>query len=510
MMSPSQRSAITLFDLTADFTTSGHCNDVSIKGITLDSRQVEEGDLFIAVQGAQTHGADYISQAIDRGAVAILVDSTAIDDSLLINHQVPVVGIDKLIEHVSHIAGIFYAVPSREMALTAITGTNGKTTCSRLYAALVEALQVNSAAFVGTLGYGMINANDGRLPALSNAGLTTPDAVSMQRILEELRVAGACNVALEVSSHSLDQYRVAGLQIDTAVFTNLSRDHHGDFQSYAAAKAKLFAMDGIKTAIINIDDRTGRIILSGLNPNIRVISFSVEDSRADIYCHTIKHSPAGLRAVVCTPWGQGKINSPLLGRFNLANLLAVIACGVAQDFSIADILLVVPGLPAVSGRMELIDAKALPLVVVDYAHTPDALKNALQTLRDHCHGKLWVVFGCGGDRDTGKRAEMGAIASKWADQVVVTSDNPRSEDPQLIIQNIVEGACNDVIVESDRRTAIRAAILKADPVDVVLIAGKGHEDYQIIAAKRLPFSDQREARLALRAREGLSIKGDLA
>ncbi|MFT7500564.1 MAG: UDP-N-acetylmuramoyl-L-alanyl-D-glutamate--2,6-diaminopimelate ligase, partial [Rheinheimera aquimaris] len=202
MMSLSQRSAITLFDLMADFTMSGHCYDVSINGIALDSRQVEEGDLFIAVQGSQTHGADYISQAIDRGAVAILVDSTVIDDSVLINHLVPVVGIDKLIEHVSHIAGIFYAVPSREMALTAITGTNGKTTCSRLYAALVEALQVNSAAFIGTLGYGMINANGGRLPAPSNAGLTTPDAVSMQRILEELRVAGASNVALEVSSHS--------------------------------------------------------------------------------------------------------------------------------------------------------------------------------------------------------------------------------------------------------------------------------------------------------------------
>ena len=335
----------------------------------------------------------------------------------------------------------------------------------------------------------------------------------MQRILEELRVAGASNVALEVSSHSLDQYRVAGLQIDIAVFTNLSRDHldyHGDFQAYAAAKAKLFAMDGLKTAIINIDDSTGRDILSRLNPNIRAISFSIEDSRADIYCHTIKHSPAGLRAVVCTPWGQGEINSPLLGRFNLANLLAVIGCGVAQGFSVADILSAIPSLPAVSGRMELIDAKAHPLVVVDYAHTPDALKNALQTLRDHCHGKLWVVFGCGGDRDIGKRAEMGAIASKWADQVVVTSDNPRSENPQLIIQHIVEGACADVIVESDRRAAIREAILQADLADVVLIAGKGHEDYQIIAAERLPFSDQSEARLALRAREDQSKKGGLA
>lgn len=513
MMSLSQRGATTLFDLTTNFISSGHCADVDIKGIALDSRQVEVGDLFIALQGSQTHGADYISQAIDRGAVAILVDSATIDDCLSFGHLVPIVGIDKLIEQVSRIAGVFYAVPSQGMALTAITGTNGKTTCSWLYAALVESLQINSAAFIGTLGYGMVNANDGCLPAVSNAGLTTPDAVSMQRILDELRVAGAASVALEVSSHSLDQYRVAGLHIDTAVFTNLSRDHldyHGDFQAYAAAKAKLFSIGGLKTAVINIDDSAGRVILSDLNPNIRAISFSVEDSSADIYCHTIKYSPAGLRAAVCTPWGQGEINSPLLGRFNLANLLAVIGCGVAQGFSVTDILSAVPSLPAVLGRMELIDAKALPLVVVDYAHTPDALKNALQTLRDHCHGKLWVVFGCGGDRDIGKRAEMGAIASTWAEQVVLTSDNPRSEDPQLIIQHIVEGASAHVIIESDRRAAICRAILQADPVDVVLIAGKGHEDYQIIAAERLPFSDQNEARLALRARAGLPMKRGLA
>jgi UDP-N-acetylmuramoyl-L-alanyl-D-glutamate--2,6-diaminopimelate ligase len=511
-MSISQRSATTLFDLTADFTESRHCADVEVKGIALDSRKVEVGDLFVAVQGGQTHGAGYISQAVDRGAVAILVDSEAVDECLSFSRIVPIVGIDKLIEHVSRIAGIFYAIPSQGMALTAITGTNGKTTCSRLYAALAEYLQGNSAAFIGTLGYGMVNAIDRHLPTESNAGLTTPDAVSMQKILDELRTEGATTVALEVSSHSLDQYRVAGLQIDTAVFTNLSRDHldyHDDFQAYAAAKAKLFLMAGLKTAVINIDDSAGRVILAGLNPNVQAITFSVENSSADIYCHTIDHSAEGLRAVVSTNWGEGEICSPLLGRFNLANLLAVIGCGVAQGFSLADILRAVPKLPAVSGRMELIDAKALPLVVVDYAHTPDALKNALQTLRDHCHGRLWVVFGCGGDRDIGKRAEMGAIAAEWADQVVVTSDNPRNEDPQLIIQHIVGGAWADVIVEPDRRVAIHEAILQADASDVIIIAGKGHEDYQILAAERLPFSDQNEARLALRAREVLQMKGGL-
>lgn len=322
---------------------------------------------------------------------------------------------------------------------------------------------------------------------------------------------------MEVSSHSLVQRRIAGLQVDTAVFTNLSRDHldyHGDLASYAAAKARLFAMSGLKNAVINIDDSIGRLILANLDPNIRAITYSIEAQEeggtADIYCRTIGLSPEGLRAAIHTPWGVGELRSPLLGKFNLANLLAVIGAAIAQDFALEDILKAVPKLRAVSGRMELVDAGATPSVVVDYAHTPDALEKALQALRVHCHGMLWVVFGCGGDRDIGKRAEMGTIAETCADQVVVTSDNPRSEDPQQIINQIVQGTSREVIVDSDRRAAIRQAILAADKNDVVLIAGKGHEDYQILGAQRLPFSDQGEARLALRAREALDLNGDLA
>ena len=283
--------------------------------------------------------------------------------------------------------------------------------------------------------------------------------------------------------HSLVQRRVAGLKINTAVFTNLSRDHldyHGDINAYAAAKSRLFAMQGLQHAVINSDDSVGRVILANLDQSIQAFSFSLENNSADIYCSTIGLSPEGLRASVVTPWGQGEISSPLLGKFNLANLLAVIGAAGAQGYALVDILRVIPALRAVSGRMELVDVSAQPAIVVDYAHTPDALEKALQALRVHCQGNLWVVFGCGGDRDAGKRAEMGAIAQRCADKLVVTSDNPRTESPQQIIDHILQGTSRDVIVESDRRAAIRQAIFAADKNDVVLIAGKGHEDYQIL------------------------------
>ncbi|MGB2287591.1 MAG: Mur ligase family protein, partial [Porticoccaceae bacterium] len=305
---------------------------------------------------------------------------------------------------------------------------------------------------------------------------------------------------MEVSSHSLVQGRVAGVQISTGIFTNLSRDHldyHGDLEAYAAAKARLFAMSTVEYAVINIDDPVGRSILSGLNTQIKAISYSLEDNQADIYCSTIGLSPEGLRASVVTPWGNGEIHSSMLGKFNLYNLLAVIAAAAIQGVNIDDIFRLIPDLRAVPGRMELVGSTE-PAVVVDYAHTPDALEKALQALRVHCSGNLWVVFGCGGDRDLGKRAEMGVIAQRCADRVVVTSDNPRTESPAQIIEHILQGISGETVVEPDRRAAIRQAVFAADKNDVILIAGKGHEDYQILGAQRLPFSDQAEARLALR------------
>ena len=310
---------------------------------------------------------------------------------------------------------------------------------------------------------------------------------------------------MEVSSHSLVQRRVAGLQIDTAVFTNLTRDHldyHGNLNSYAAAKARLFAMAGLKNAVINIDDNVGRLILANLDPLVNGISYSVENHSADIHCDRISISASGIDAEVVTPWGRGRLNSSLLGKFNLANLLAVIGAAGMQGFALDKILQAAVSLTAVTGRMELVDTNARPAVVIDYAHTPDALEKALQALRNHCQGELWVVFGCGGDRDIGKRAEMGKVADHRADNIVVTSDNPRTESPEKIIDQVLLGITRDVSVVVDRRDAIRTAIKDAQPNDVILIAGKGHEDYQILGAQRLPFSDQAESRLALRSREG--------
>ncbi len=505
-MTAPQVPSLSLSDLLSDFVDLSYCPETAIYGLTLDSREVKPGDLFIAVKGTQTDGAKYITQAIEQGAVAVVVDA-AEQTSAQAALSVPVIAVPTLNEFVSDIAGAFYAHPSRQMAVTAITGTNGKTTCAQLLANLFELLG-EPAGCVGTIGYGSAgNAvaeleSDGETSASDI--LTTPDAVAMQRILGEMRDRGTRRVAIEASSHGLVQRRIAGLQIDTAVFTNLSRDHldyHGDLNSYVAAKARLFGMAGLKHAVINLDDNVGRLILANLDPAVDGITYSFENHTADIHCDRIELSASSISAELVTPWGPGRLTSPLLGKFNLANLLAVIGAAGMQGFKLDDILSAAAKLKAVPGRMEVVDPNASQLVVVDYAHTPDALDKALRALRLQCKGKLWVVFGCGGDRDKGKRAEMGRVADQLADRVVVTSDNPRSESPQQIINQVLLGVTRKVLAVTDRRDAIRAAINAAAADDIVLIAGKGHEAYQIVAANRLPFSDLAEARLALRQKQ---------
>jgi UDP-N-acetylmuramoyl-L-alanyl-D-glutamate--2,6-diaminopimelate ligase len=498
MMVLSQSPEVTVAELLGDFIDINNCSSASITGLALDSRLVVAGDLFIAVKGTQTDGAQYIAQAVDNGAVAVLIEQTAVATEC----AVPVIVVPQLSEYVSDIAGVFYGQPSKNMPITAITGTNGKTTCSQLLAQLFELLE-EPAGFVGTLGYGLSGSEIDK--KATDTGLTTPDAISVQRILAELKDAGAKRIAMEVSSHSLVQRRIAGLQIDTAVFTNLTRDHldyHGDLNSYAAAKARLFAMAGLKNAVINLDDNIGRLILANLDSLVNGISYSVENHSADIHCDRILINASGIDAEIVTPWGRGRLQSSLLGKFNLANLLAVIGAAGVQGFALDKILQAASALTAVAGRMELVDVSARPSVVIDYAHTPDALEKALQALRRHCRGNLWVVFGCGGDRDIGKRAEMGKVADHRADKIIVTSDNPRSESPEKIIDQVLLGITRDVSAVVDRRDAIRTAIADAQPEDVILLAGKGHEDYQILGADRLPFSDQAEARLALRNRQG--------
>ena len=516
------KTSMTLATLLADQHHTKICPSVLVSGIASNSHDVAPGYVFVALKGLTENGLDYIPQAIELGAAAILVDFADINSvSTYLSDQtdlrlIPIVGVHSLRLSLSSIAGKFYDNPSHRLRLVAVTGTNGKTTCAQLYADISSRLktvlsaEAGESGFVGTLGHGVANKPNVSLSVESDqpslkSPLTTPDAISLQRILADLESKGCNEVALEASSHALAQGRIAGLLIDTAIFTNLSRDHldyHGDLETYAAAKRSLFSMHGVKNAVINIDDSVGKSILLSLDPAIRAVTFSLENITADIYCRKISLTPRGISALIQTPWGSGQVSSNLLGKFNLSNLLAIIAAAVLQASgseykNFTKILALLPQLKPVVGRMEMVSSNKGPAVIVDYAHTPDALDKALHALRLHCKGQLWVVFGCGGDRDTGKRKEMGAVASKSADQIIVTSDNPRTEAPSKIIDNIVSGTVGKINLEQDRRVAINLAITKAAQDDIVLIAGKGHENYQIIGNERFPFSDQLEAQLAL-------------
>ena len=524
-MSLAKKCYIPLSNLLSGLTNSAQLPEVDVSGVTIDSRAVVEGDCFIALKGTVTDGAHYIQQSISAGAVVVLVDEASEVDINRSNISVPVVSINNLTQWVSQIAGRFYSDPSHILNIAAFTGTNGKTTCSQLYAQLMASVSVAGdtvkSAYIGTTGYAIaesqLKKNVSTVFTDKSRGhqLTTPDAVSAQRILAELADGGSQYIALEASSHSLVQYRLQAVQIDTAVFTNLSRDHldyHQTIENYAAAKASLFALPSVKTAVINMDDAVGKQIIAGLRTDICRLTYSLKNQAADIYCKDIVYSASGSSATIQTPWGSGKLKSSLLGEFNLSNLLAVIATACAQGAVLQDCLLAVATLQAVTGRMELISSTIQPQVIVDYAHTPDALEKALCALKPFCEGNLWLVFGCGGNRDIGKRKEMGAVASQYADKVVITNDNPRFEAPEKIAQQILEGISCDVEIELDRRRAIATSIIQADKQDIVLIAGKGHENYQIIENSRIAFSDQEEALAALETAQlngSASIEGGI-
>lgn len=509
-MSLAKKCYLPLSDLLQGLLDNNQCPQVNISGITIDSRTVRAGDCFIGLKGALTDGAHYIEQSVVAGAVVVLIDSAT---EVKINQSeisVPVLFIKDLTAQVSEIASRFYDHPSPQLEITAFTGTNGKTTCTQLYSQLMAKVSIAGdaviPAYIGTTGYAIAecslqNQPDTEFKNKHNSHqLTTPDAVSAQRILAELLNNGAQYVALEASSHSLVQHRLKAVNINTAVFTNLSRDHldyHQTLENYAAAKASLFEMSSVKTAIINLDDAVGEKIIAQLRPDITLHSFSLSNKAAAIYCSSIAVSATGIVAEIKTPWGSGTLRSPLLGQFNLSNLLAVIAVACSQGAALSDCLHILPELQPIIGRMELVSSKMQPQVVVDYAHTPDALEKALQSLKPYCRGKLWLIFGCGGNRDTGKREQMGRIAAQYADKVVVTNDNPRFEAPEKIAQQIVQGVDGDVEVELDRRRAIATCIIQADKQDMILIAGKGHENYQIIENDRIAFSDQEEALAAL-------------
>jgi UDP-N-acetylmuramoyl-L-alanyl-D-glutamate--2,6-diaminopimelate ligase len=466
---------------------------IVVSGLALDSRHVRAGEAFFALRGTRGHGIEFVAGAVQRGASVVLAEAPphAMDDP-----GVPVLWIDSLHSFVGEIASRFYGRPSESMRVIGVTGTNGKTSTVQLLAQALEKLG-HRAATIGTLGAGLHGQ-------LREGERTTPDAIAVQRLMDEFRRDGATHVAMEVSSHALEQGRVAAMAFDVAAFTNLTRDHldyHGSMQAYGAAKAKLFAWSTLQAAVINTDDAFGRDLVEQLAPGVTALRVSsVGDTRAEIAASDIVTSAEGVAFQLRTPWGARQIRSRLLGRFNVANLLTVVGCLGALGESFERIVEAVEALDAVNGRMNRLGgAQGLPLIVVDYAHTPDALEQALTALRAHCAARLICVFGCGGERDAGKRPQMGEIAERLADVVIVTDDNPRGENGDLIVSQILAGMTHPRVatVQRDREAAIRAALDMARAGDVVLIAGKGHETYQESAGGKRAFDDMAVARAAL-------------
>lgn len=478
----------------------GGAGSVQVRGLNLDSRKVKEGDLFLACAGSREHGAAYIDQAIEQGAVAIVLEPVSGIGELPIEllqrgRDIPIFSVPRLRSRVGEIAERFYGHPSRAMTVIGVTGTNGKTSVSQFIA---QALSLKGACgIVGTLGSGLYDAQQ------SSGGRTTPDPVSLHAELAAMRAAGADRVVMEVSSHGLDQGRVSGIAFDIAVFTNLSHEHldyHGDMKNYAAVKKGLFQWPGLKTAVLNLDDPHGREWVGALPVGCTAIGYSIEGSSTSFGVKELRGDDLilgdeGISFRVRSAFGDGRLESSLFGRFNAANLLAALGALLAMDIDFEEALTALSSVTTVPGRMEPFGGGAgQPLVVVDYAHTPDALENVLAALREHCSGQLWCLFGCGGERDTGKRPLMGRLAEQYADHVVVTNDNPRNEDPITIIEQILDGMENPdgAYVIHDRAQAIAHTIGLASEGDVVLVAGKGHEEQQCVGNTCLPFSDRDE------------------
>jgi len=471
--------------------------DVPVQHLTLNSRDVKAGTVFVAIPGLRAHGIDYAQQAIANGAVAVLWEPVA-DRSVPALSTAPFIAVPQLSSVLGNIASRFYGEPSQAMRIAAVTGTNGKSTTAYLIADAAQRCGIN-AGYSGTVGYGAINA-------LKNATHTTPDVINMHRQLAEIHDDGAKAVGMEVSSHALHQHRIDAVQIDTAIFTNLTRDHldyHGSMQAYGEAKASLFQHSGLRHAVINADDAFGRELLSRTTTANVITAYGCDssiDHKHSLIATNVQLGANGLQMSITGAFGDVTLKSPLLGRFNAYNLLSTLCVLLGWDVPLAEVIAALEQASAPPGRMETHRDASGKLVVIDYAHTPDALEKALQELKSYCTGKLICVFGCGGNRDAGKRVQMGAIAEHLADQIILTDDNPRFEDPEQIIAGIQRGIKNrgKVSVERDRAKAIRHCIDLAAANDIVLIAGKGHEDYQIVGDVTTHFSDREVVQACLR------------
>ncbi|MFO1316363.1 MAG: UDP-N-acetylmuramoyl-L-alanyl-D-glutamate--2,6-diaminopimelate ligase [Burkholderiales bacterium] len=468
--------------------------------ITADSRRVEPGVAFAAFPGLHADGRRFVADAIARGACAVFWEAQGFAWDA--KWRTPNVGVEGLQARLGHIADFIYGSPSKALWMTGVTGTNGKTSCALWIAQALDACGRRSGV-LGTLGNGLVGT-------LAPASHTTPDATVLHELLRQFAAAGAQAVAMEVSSHGLDQGRVNGARFDVALFTNLTRDHldyHKTMAAYGAAKAKLFAWPGLRTAVINADDPFGQSLIDAARARgQRVLTYGL--TNADVVANGLTTDRRGIHLDIGTPWGRATVFVPVVGVFNAQNLLGVLGVLLASDVPLADAVAALAGLAPPAGRMQRFGGDDRPLVVVDYAHSPDALEKALVALKPSVveGGQLICVFGCGGDRDPGKRPEMGRVAAEHAYRIVVTSDNPRGEDPDAIASAVVKGirdaGNHRWKVELDRRAAIAHAVASAQVGDVVLVAGKGHETYQERAGERTPFSDAAESAAALAAWSG--------
>ncbi|MCK5896751.1 MAG: UDP-N-acetylmuramoyl-L-alanyl-D-glutamate--2,6-diaminopimelate ligase [Cocleimonas sp.] len=487
--------------------------DLLINGLTLDSRAVKKGMLFVAVKGTQVHGLHYALKAQQRGAVAILwaSDEALKECSVLFEPiTIPAIEVNHLAAQLGQIAQRYYQLEkgsqhprkSHNAKLIGVTGTDGKTTVTHFFAQAMNALKTHKTAVMGTLGIGFPHD-------LQLATHTTPDVITVHKTACQLVHAGADFIAMEVSSHALDQQRVNGVDFEVAVLTNLTRDHldyHGSVEKYAAAKARLFLRPDVKSVVLNAEDEFShqiiRQLIEGGNDKT-ILRYLVASNNsvvdAELVARNAQFTHQGIAAEVSFGEQHGQLDVAVLGQFNLSNILATLAAMLALDVPFYDAMNALNKIKTVAGRMEKIEAPT-SLVVVDYAHTPNALASVLKALRGHTTQRIFCVFGCGGDRDKGKRPLMAKIAEREADVVIVTDDNPRTEQPKAIVHDIMQGfmKTDNVVIEHDRAKAIRYAIQHAQSGDVVLIAGKGHEQVQLFANRTEVFDDRQHARQVLR------------
>lgn len=497
-----------LSQLLESLTVVDACDDRVLAGISMDSREVQSDSVFLSLSRAPAQRLQFLQQALQSGAVVILMDSAESAGPAEF-HAIQQAGaqlfrVTDLGQQASALAARFYQQPSKDITLLAVTGTNGKTSVTQFIAAIYEQLGL-SCGVIGTLGFGSLDN-------LQEMGMTTPDPVRLQAMLAAMRDNGMQAVALEASSHALSQGRLNAVKVDIAVLTNLSHDHldyHGDMQAYAGAKALLFQFETLKAAIINRDDDFGQQLEDEIKNTVAIASYSVAGMDADYSAEQISYKSLGMQFVLNTRTQKQEVASTLFGAFNVANLLAACAAVIQAGEDEARVIKALPACSPVAGRMQQVMPEKQPTVIVDYAHTPDALKQALSVCRDHKTpaAELWCVFGCGGDRDKTKRPLMGEIASTFADRVVLTDDNPRNEQSEQIIEEIAAGcggnAC--VLIKSPRQDAIEFSILQAASHDMVLIAGKGHENYQQTGDTKMPFSDIEVAGQALQKRSNQEV-----